>query len=67
MSIQVVDHLNQIEQSYEGQPGPLPPVVIPTNLTIDTAYGATDEFLISRWDERAPLNKAHCSDFGDLV
>jgi hypothetical protein len=60
MAIQVVDHLNQIEQSYEGQPGPLPPVVIPTSLTIDSAYDDTDEFSIYEWDERVPLNKAHC-------
>ncbi len=44
MAIQVVDHLNQIEQSYVGQPGPLPPVVIPTSLTIDNVYRDSDEF-----------------------
>ncbi len=40
---------------------------IPSSLTIDTAYGDIDEFSIYQWDERAPLNKAHCLDFGDLV
>jgi hypothetical protein len=25
------DHLNNIETSYEGQPGQLPPIAIPTN------------------------------------
>ncbi len=29
MATHVVDHLNYFEQSYEGLPGPLPPVVIP--------------------------------------
>jgi len=29
-----VDNLNDIVASYEGQPGPLPPVEIPTSLTI---------------------------------
>ena len=67
MAIQVVDHLNLIEQSSEGQPGPLPPAAAPISLTIDTAYGDTDKFSIYQWDERAPLNKAHCLDFGDLV
>ncbi len=45
----------------------LPYVAIPTRLTIDIAYGDIDEFSIYRWDERAPLNKAHCLDFGDQV
>ncbi len=63
----MVDHLNLIEESYEDLPGPLPPVVIPTSLTIDTPYGDTDEFSIYQWDERAPLNKAHFLDFGDIV
>ncbi len=67
MAIRVVDHLNAIHQSYEGQLGPLPPVVIPTILTIDTTYSDIDEFSIYQWNERAPLNKAHCLDFGDPV
>jgi hypothetical protein len=41
-----VDHLNDIEASYEGQPAPLSPVEIPTNLTIHTPFGTTDEFYI---------------------
>ncbi len=51
MAIHVVDHLNQVEQSYEGLPDPLPPVVIPSSLTIDTAYGTTNEFSICQWDK----------------
>ncbi len=43
MAIQVVDHLNQIEQSYEVLPDPLPPLVTPL-VTIDTAYGTTNEY-----------------------
>jgi hypothetical protein len=46
MAIHVVDHLNPIEESYEGLPGPLPPVEIPTSLTIETPYGDTEEFSI---------------------
>jgi len=42
----IVDHLNDIEASYEGQPGPLPPVEIPTSLTIRTPLGTRDEFYI---------------------
>ena len=38
MPLRVVDHLNAIEQSYEGLPGPLPPVTIPGSLTVDTAF-----------------------------
>ncbi len=62
-----MDHLNLIEQSCEGLPGPLPPVVVPTSLTMDNAYGDTNEFSIYQWDVRAPLHKAHWLDFGDLV
>ena len=38
MATRTDDHLNEVEASYEGQPGPLPPVEIPTNLTIHTPY-----------------------------
>ncbi len=31
MAKKVVDHLNQIEQSYAGLPCPLPPVAVPTS------------------------------------
>ena len=34
MASLTVDHLNDIEASYEGQPGPLPPIEIPISLTI---------------------------------
>jgi hypothetical protein len=34
MATLTVDHLNEIEASYEGQPGPLPPVEIPSSLTM---------------------------------
>jgi hypothetical protein len=48
-----VDNLKDIEESCEGQPGPLPPVEIPTSMTIQNEYGAMDEFSIYHWDERA--------------
>ena len=59
------DHLNNIVASYEGQPSPLPPVEIPTSLTIQTAYGTTDEFSIYSWDER--VEKYRCFDFDDFL
>ena len=34
MATLTVDYLNDMEASYEGQHGPLPPVEIPTSLTI---------------------------------
>jgi len=40
MATLTVDHLNGIESSYEGQPGPLSIVEIPTRLTIRTPLGA---------------------------
>jgi hypothetical protein len=46
MATLTVDHLNDIEASYEGQPGPLPPVEIPTILTLRTPLGTIDEFYI---------------------
>jgi len=64
LSLLIVDHLNDIEASYEGQPGPLSFVEIPTNLTIQTAYGTTDAFSIYSWDER--VEKSRCFDFGDF-
>jgi len=47
MAVQIVDHLINIEASYEGQRGPLPPVVIPTTLTIHTPYETMDEYSIT--------------------
>ena len=60
MATTIVDHLNDIEASYERQPGPLSPVEIPTSLTIQTGYGTTDEFSIHSWDER--VEKSRCFD-----
>lgn len=65
MATITTDHLNDIEASYEGQPGPLPPIVIPTSLTFQTPYGTMDEFSIYSWDERA--DKSRCFDFGDFL
>jgi hypothetical protein len=42
-------------------------VAIPTSLTIDRAYGTTNEYSIFKWDERHGIYKAHCLVFGDLV
>ena len=39
MATLIVDHLNEIEASYEGQLGPLPPLGIPTSLTWQTPFG----------------------------
>ena len=50
MATQIVDHLNDIEVSYEEQPGPLPPVKILASLTIEAAYGTMNEFYIFHWD-----------------
>ena len=58
-----VDHLNDIVAPYEGQPGPLPPVEIPTIL-IHYVYETTDEFYIYSWDER--VEKSRCFDLGDF-
>jgi hypothetical protein len=64
MATLTVDHLNDIESSHEGQPGPLPPGEILTSLTIQTVYGTTNEFSIYSWDER--VEKSHCFEFGDF-
>ena len=60
-----VDHINDIVASYEGQPCPLHPVEIPTSLTIQNAYGTTDEFSIYSWNER--VGKSRCFDFGEFL
>ena len=52
MATRIVDHLNEVEASYEGQPGPLPPVEIPTILTIQTSYGTEDEYFTYSWEDR---------------
>ncbi len=65
MATRIVDHLNEVEASYEGQPGPLPPPEIPTNLTIQTPYGTEDEFFIYYWEDR--VEKSRCFDFGDFL
>ncbi len=59
-----VDHLNEIEASYEGQHGPLPPVEIPNSLTWHTPFRTKDEFVIYSWENR--IEKSRCFDFGDL-
>ena len=60
-----IDHLNDIEASYEGLRGPLPPIVIPTSLTFQTALGTQDEIFIYSWEDRA--EKFRCFDFGDFL
>jgi len=45
MTTLTVDHLNEIEASYEGQLGLLPPVEIQAKLTIQTPFGTKDEFI----------------------
>jgi len=44
MTMQIVDHLNGIEASFVGQPGPLPPIEVPTNLIIQTTYESMDGY-----------------------
>jgi hypothetical protein len=65
MATQIVDHLNDIEVSYEEQPGPLPPVEILAGLTNEAAYGTMDEFYIFHCDQR--VDKSRCFDFGDFL
>ena len=65
MSDPIVDHLNDIKVSYEGQPGPLPPMVIPTSFKIETAYGTMDAHYIYHWDQR--VDKSRSFDFGDFL
>ncbi len=65
MAVHVISHLNQIEGAYEGLPGPLPLVVIPTSLYIETVYGTTNEFLIYYRDARS--DKSCSLDFGNLI
>jgi hypothetical protein len=46
MTTLTIDHMNEIVASYEGQPGPLPPVEVTTNLTMQTPFGTQDGFFI---------------------
>jgi hypothetical protein len=65
MATMTVDHLNEIEASYEGQPGPLPPLETPTSLTWKTPFGTKDGFFIYSWEDR--VEKSRCFDFGDFL
>ena len=65
MATLTIDHSNEIEASYEGQPGPLPPVEILASLTIQTPLGTKDEFYIYSWEDR--VEKSRCFDFGDFL
>ena len=65
MATIIVNYLNEIEASYEGQPGPLPLVEIPTSLIVQTAYETIDELSIYSWEER--VEKSRCFDFGDFL
>ena len=51
MDTLTVDHLNDIEASYEGQTGPLPLIEIPTSLTMQTPFRTTGEFYIYSWED----------------
>jgi len=64
MATLVVDHLNDIVASYEGHPGPLPPIKIPTSLPMHNAFEIADELYIYSWDDR--VEKSLCFGFGDL-
>ena len=57
--------MNEIVASYEGQPDPLPPVEVPTSLTMQTPFGTQDEFFIYSWEDRA--EKSRCFDFVDFL
>ena len=65
MAVQTVDYLDDIEASYEVQPGPLSPVVNPASLTIHTPYGTINGCSIYYWDER--VSKSRYFDFGDFL
>ena len=65
MATLTVNHLNDSEASYEGQPSPLPPVEIPTSLIMQTPFGTTDEFCIYSWDDHD--EKSRCFVFGDFL
>jgi hypothetical protein len=65
MATLTFDHLNEIEASYEGQLGPLPPLEIPTSMTIQTPYGTQNEYFIYSWEDR--VEKSRCFDFNDYL
>jgi hypothetical protein len=65
MATLTVDHMNEIVASYEGQPGPLPLVEFPTNLTMQTPFGTHDEFFIHSWEDH--VEKSRCFDIGDFL
>jgi len=65
MATLIVDHLNEIEASYDGQPSPLPLVEILVGLTMQTPFGTKDEFYIYSWEDR--VEKSSCFDFGDFL
>ena len=54
-----------METSYEGQPGPLPHVEVPSGLTMQTPFGIKDEFYIYSWEDR--VEKSRFFDFGDFL
>ena len=65
MATLIVDNVNDIVASYEGQLVPLPPVEIPTSLTMQTVFGTTDEFYTYSRDDR--VEKSRCFYFGDFL
>jgi hypothetical protein len=65
MATLTVDHLNDIEASYDGQLGPIPHVEIPTSLTMQTPFGMTYEFYVYSWEDR--VEKSRCFDSGDFL
>ena len=58
----MVDHLNGIEASYMEQPGPPPPIEVPTSWTIHTTYGTMYEYSIYHRGD-----KYRCFDFGGFL
>ena len=64
LTIVAADNINEIVVVLEQLPGPIPPIHLPTSLTIEMC-GIFDNFSIYHWDDF--IDKSRCFDYGGFV
>jgi hypothetical protein len=64
LAVAVTDNINEAVVALEQLPGPIPPIDLPTSLTIEMC-GIFDKFYIYHWDDF--IDKFKCFDYGYFV
>ena len=64
LTVAVTDSINEVVVALERLPGHIPPIDLPTNLTIEIC-GILDNFGIYHWDDF--MDKSKCFDYGKVL